>query len=263
MIGFPAHWAPGDIVFYETDDGDALFPERYRGGAFLVFKGGWGRNPSPPQQGFQVVYVPMANGVPSGPHEPFATGFEGPEPPVSLGDAIYSPLSAAIGPDGAMYLNDVRQGAIWRIAYTGAAAVADAAAPAPSIQPDAEREARRARLALAATAHPDGAAVYARECATCHQANGLGAEGFAPALEGSTVLAAGPDALTTYVLLGAESDAYANIMPAYLDAELTDEELASALSYARAAFAVESNDRAVQAADVAAIRAALAEEGAP
>ncbi len=263
LIGFPAHWAPGDIVFYEAEDGAALFPKRYRGGAFLVFKGGWGRNPNPPQQGFQVVYVPMADGRPAGPHEVFAAGFEGPQPPVSLKDAIYSPLSAAIGPEGAMFLNDVRQGAIWRIAYTGAAAPRDVAEAAPPIL-DPVRETRQARLAVAAQAHPEGAGVYGRECATCHQANGLGADGFAPALEGSPVLAAEPQALITYVLLGAESGAYANIMPAYRDIDLSDEDLAAALTYARAAFAAHDQETAaLSAPTVAAARAALAEEGAP
>ena len=35
IIGFPGHWAPNDLVFY---NGDA-FPERYRNGEFIAFHG--------------------------------------------------------------------------------------------------------------------------------------------------------------------------------------------------------------------------------
>jgi glucose/arabinose dehydrogenase len=31
VIGFPGHWAPNDLLFYEGDQ----FPERYRHGAFI------------------------------------------------------------------------------------------------------------------------------------------------------------------------------------------------------------------------------------
>ena len=31
-IGFPGHWAPNDLVFYEGD----AFPERYKNGAFIA-----------------------------------------------------------------------------------------------------------------------------------------------------------------------------------------------------------------------------------
>ncbi len=33
LIGFPGHWAPNDLVFYEGDQ----FPERYKHGAFIAF----------------------------------------------------------------------------------------------------------------------------------------------------------------------------------------------------------------------------------
>ncbi|HMB73810.1 MAG TPA: PQQ-dependent sugar dehydrogenase, partial [Gammaproteobacteria bacterium] len=41
LIGFPAHWAPNDLLFYTGEQ----FPERYRGGAFIAFHGSWNREP--------------------------------------------------------------------------------------------------------------------------------------------------------------------------------------------------------------------------
>ncbi len=241
LIGFPGHWAPSDIVFYEATEGDFLFPERYHGGALLVFKGGWGRNPHPPQQGFQVVFVPMENGAPAGETEVFAGGFEGPEPPISLGDALYLPFSAAIGPEGELFLADTKDGVMWRIVYTGeerAEAATPTATDANTTRaPDPARIAARQRRLAAAERYPIGADLYARECATCHQADGRGVEGFAPAVEGSAILAAPAETLISYTLLGANSGRYSNIMPAYLNEPINDYEMAALLSYARLAFA--------------------------
>ncbi|HWN20001.1 MAG TPA: PQQ-dependent sugar dehydrogenase, partial [Gemmatimonadales bacterium] len=54
---FPAHWAPNDLLLYSGKQ----FPARYRGGAFIAFHGSWNRAPGP-QGGYNVVFVPFANG---------------------------------------------------------------------------------------------------------------------------------------------------------------------------------------------------------
>ena len=109
---FPGHWGPHAITFYEAD----AFPERYRGGAFIAFHGSWNRAPLP-QGGYNVVFVPFAEGEPAGGWEVFADGFAGAD--VSPSGAAHRPAGVAVGPDGALYVSDDRGGRIWRIVHTG------------------------------------------------------------------------------------------------------------------------------------------------
>ena len=109
---FPAHWAPNGLLFYT---GSSL-PARYRNGAFIAFHGSWNRAPLP-QQGFKVVFQPMANGRANGAHEVFADGFIDPEgKPTELGGR---PTGIAQGNKGELYLSDDSRGRIWRIEYVG------------------------------------------------------------------------------------------------------------------------------------------------
>ena len=57
VIGFPGHWAPMDVLFYQGSQ----FPERYRNGAFVAFHGSTDRAPYP-QAGYIVCFVPFENG---------------------------------------------------------------------------------------------------------------------------------------------------------------------------------------------------------
>jgi len=126
---FPAHWAPNDLLFYSGNQ----LPPRYRGGAFIPFHGSWNRAPGP-QGGYNIVFVPFANGKPAGKYEVFADGFAGSQK--EPGEAAHRPSGLAAGPDGALYISDDAHGRIWRVAYTGAAAVGGgpggAVAPAES-----------------------------------------------------------------------------------------------------------------------------------
>ncbi len=112
LIGFPAHWAPNDLVFYTGTQ----FPERYRGGAFIAFHGSWNRGPQN-QDGFCIVFVPMKDGVPSGEWEIFADDFEGLEPVISTRDARFRPSGLAVAPDGALYIGEDATGRLWRVTY--------------------------------------------------------------------------------------------------------------------------------------------------
>jgi glucose/arabinose dehydrogenase len=111
-VALPAHWAPNATTFYDGE----MFPERYRGGAFIAFHGSWNRAPLP-QGGYNVVFIPFEDGRPTGEWEVFADEFAGEDK--SPGGAEHRPSGIAVGPDGALYVGDDRGGRIWRIVYTG------------------------------------------------------------------------------------------------------------------------------------------------
>ncbi len=114
LVGFPAHYAPNDLIFYSGDQ----FPDRYFGGAFVAFHGSWNRSPAK-QGGFNVVFVPQKNSPAAGEWEVFADGFVGRRPVDSAGDARHRPTGLAQGPDGSLYVSDDVGGRIWKISYTG------------------------------------------------------------------------------------------------------------------------------------------------
>jgi glucose/arabinose dehydrogenase len=112
LIGFPGHWAPDDLVFYEADQ----FPERYRHGAFIAFHGQVSPR-RPDRGGYNVVFVPMnADGDVTGEWEIFADDFEIPE---SGSDVIGRPNGLAIDSRGSLYIVDDAGGRIWKVSYTG------------------------------------------------------------------------------------------------------------------------------------------------
>jgi glucose/arabinose dehydrogenase len=109
---FPAHWAPETLLFYT---GSAL-PARYRDGGFVVFHGSWNRAPLP-QQGFKVVFQPMANGRATGSFQTVVDGFVDAEGKATeLGGR---PMGLTQGRHGELYLSDDSRGRIWRIQYVG------------------------------------------------------------------------------------------------------------------------------------------------
>jgi glucose/arabinose dehydrogenase/mono/diheme cytochrome c family protein len=109
---FPAHWAPNDMLIYNGTQ----FPLPYRGGAFIAFHGSWNRAPAP-QGGYNVVFQPLHDGQAAGTYVVFADGFAGAykEP----GRAAHRPTGLAVGPDGALYIADDKNGRVWRITYVG------------------------------------------------------------------------------------------------------------------------------------------------
>jgi glucose/arabinose dehydrogenase len=113
LLTFPAHWAPNGLHFYAGTQ----FPGKYRGGAFVAFHGGFNR-PNPfRDEGYNVVFVPFRNGLPSGGVEVFADGFIGPDAVNLPADADHRPVGLAEGPDGSLYVTDDRGGRIWRILH--------------------------------------------------------------------------------------------------------------------------------------------------
>lgn len=184
---FPAHWAPNDMTIYKGTQ----FPEGYRGGAFIAFHGSWNRAPGP-QDGYNIVFQPLADGKAAGDFIIFADGFAGQhkEP----GRAAHRPSGLAVGPDGALYVSDDKAGRIWRITYNGdpnakgieaaprveAAVTSPDAIPPEGVHPDAGKMA-------ALSPPPGGTAEQVEEgrkifhgeiagatCAGCHGSEGVG-----------------------------------------------------------------------------------------
>jgi glucose/arabinose dehydrogenase len=105
LMAFPGHWAPLAVAFYNADQ----FGSKYRGGLFIAFHGSWNRAPLP-QAGYRVVFVPFANGRPSGGYSTFAMSRSGPT------DLRASGL--AVAPDGSLYISADDNGKIWKITRT-------------------------------------------------------------------------------------------------------------------------------------------------
>ena len=108
LVAFPGHWAPESIVFYNGTS----FPAEYRGGAFVAFHGSWNRAPLP-QAGFNVSFVPFANGAPTGTYQTFADGFRG-----DSTQQLHRPMGMAVTADGALIVGDDKGGRIYRIWFT-------------------------------------------------------------------------------------------------------------------------------------------------
>ncbi|HET6778320.1 MAG TPA: PQQ-dependent sugar dehydrogenase [Gemmatimonadales bacterium] len=102
ITAFPGHWAPMALAFYPGKG----FGPRYSGGLFVAFRGSWNRDPLP-QEGYRVVFVPFANGRPSGDYSTFATEKAGPTSLRATG--------VAVGPDGSLYISADQNGKIWKV----------------------------------------------------------------------------------------------------------------------------------------------------
>ena len=97
------HTASLGLAFYRGD----LLPPRYRNGAFIGQHGSWNRKaPS----GYKVIFVPFADGRPSGLPEDVLTGF------LNEGAARGRPVGIAVDKQGAVLVADDVGNVIWRIA---------------------------------------------------------------------------------------------------------------------------------------------------
>lgn len=112
VIAFPGHLAPNGLLFYTGNK----FPAKYTNGAFIAFHGSWNRAPLP-QEGYYVVFVPFVNGKPTGQWEVFANGFAGAV--MTPHGATHRPCGLAQDNEGALYVTDDSNGAIFKIDYIG------------------------------------------------------------------------------------------------------------------------------------------------
>ncbi len=107
---FQAHSAALGLQFY---DGQS-FPERYRNGAFVAFRGSWNRNQG---TGYKIVFAPFdASNRPTGAYEDFVTGFlVDPTGPTTWG----RPVGLLTLPDGSLLFTEEANGRIYRVQHRG------------------------------------------------------------------------------------------------------------------------------------------------
>ena len=82
-------------------------PATFRNGMFVGQHGSWNRKP---RSGYKVIFVPFAQGKPSGPPIDVVTGFLD-----EHGDAMGRPVGVAIDKHGALLVADDVGNAVWRI----------------------------------------------------------------------------------------------------------------------------------------------------
>ena len=98
-----AHTASLGLTFGEG----ALFPARYRGGAFVGQHGSWNRKP---RNGYRVIFVPFVDGVPAGGPEDILTGFIN-----DRDQAMGRPVGVQFDGRGALLVADDVGNIIWRV----------------------------------------------------------------------------------------------------------------------------------------------------
>ncbi len=96
------HVAPLGLAFYEG----SLMPQ-FAGGAFVGQHGSWNRTPL---SGYNVVFIPFANGVPNGKPQEVLSGFVNKD-----GDAYGRPVGVAVDKPGALLVADDVGNVIWRV----------------------------------------------------------------------------------------------------------------------------------------------------
>jgi glucose/arabinose dehydrogenase len=98
------HTASIGLAFYEGK----LLPAHYSGGAFVGQHGSWNRIP---RSGYKVIFVPFANGKPSGMPEDVLTDFLD-----DKGNARGRPVGVVVDRSGALLVADDVGNVIWRVA---------------------------------------------------------------------------------------------------------------------------------------------------
>jgi glucose/arabinose dehydrogenase len=98
-----SHVAALGLWFYTGN----AFPQ-YKGGAFVAEHGSWDRTPL---SGYQIVFVPFQNGMPSGPAQPVVTGFHSADEKELYG----APVGLAQDAEGALLFADDVGNVIWRV----------------------------------------------------------------------------------------------------------------------------------------------------
>ncbi|HVY73326.1 MAG TPA: c-type cytochrome [Puia sp.] len=237
LMGFPGHWAPMDLLFYQGDQ----FPPRYKNGVFIAFHGSTDRSPYP-QAGYIVCFVPFVNGKPNGTYELFADGFARVDTVANTSDAKFRPMGLAEGPDGSLYISESNKGRIWRVMYTGDKTKFNISQLAGMEKlketrtyiktPDSVKDRLNQGSMVA------GGLLFNIYCASCHARNGMGDNNRYPPLAGSELVNGDKDKLIGIVLNGLQGKVdvagktYDGIMPAH-GGFLDDEAIASIITYVR------------------------------
>jgi glucose/arabinose dehydrogenase len=102
-----AHSAPITMAFYDG----TMFPQQYRGGAFVTLHGSWNRTQ---RTGYKVVHIPFRNGQPAGGYDDFLLGWA-PDPKERT--VWGRPAGLLVLRDGSLLVSDDGAGVIWRVTY--------------------------------------------------------------------------------------------------------------------------------------------------
>ncbi|HEX8270714.1 MAG TPA: sorbosone dehydrogenase family protein, partial [Flavobacterium sp.] len=104
-VSVGAHTASLGLVFYNKE----TFPTKFRNGIFVGQHGSWNRaNIS----GYKVMFIPFADGKPSGKPEDFLTGFVANEKKAR----VYGrPTDVTVMNDGSLLVNDDSGNTIWKV----------------------------------------------------------------------------------------------------------------------------------------------------
>ena len=231
VAAFPGHWAPNDLAIYKGK----AFPDGFQGGAFIAFHGSWNRAPAP-QDGYNVVFQPLKNGVASGPWVIFADDFTGGAK--DPGHAAHRPMGLAVAPDGALFISDDVKGRIWRVTYRGPPAGGVAAAVRPAAAPSATAAAAAAPLTPppGATAEQVAHGQHLYQTGTCTACHGPDARGtpLGPNLASATPLwgDGSPESIRQVITAGVSfPKQYRQAMPAMGGGQLSPAEINDLASY--------------------------------
>lgn len=238
VIGFPGHWAPMDVVFYQGNQ----FPKRYNQGAFVAFHGSTDRPPYP-QAGYIVCFVPFKDGEPTGQWEVFADGFTGVDTVINTSDAAYRPMGLANGPDGSLYISESNKGKIWRVMYKGNKDNFGQVELASMEKRKSRNYIKTPDEVLDNMQQGDklsGGILYNTYCASCHQRNGQGDNNRFPPLTDSEWVTGDENRLIGVILNGMQGEitvngvSYNDLMPQHK--HLDDLAIASIVTYIRNRF---------------------------
>jgi glucose/arabinose dehydrogenase len=103
-FALPSHSAPLGLAFVQPGLA-APFAE----GAYIGLHGSWNRDVP---VGYKVIFVPFANGGPSGPPVDFVTGFQ------VEGKTMGRPVGVTLDPKGALIVADDLSNTVWRVTPT-------------------------------------------------------------------------------------------------------------------------------------------------
>ena len=105
------HMASLEMVFYpKWLDLNGVFPG-YAGGIFAAEHGSWNRAN---RAGYEVIYIPLTNGVATGEYDDFLTGFV-----TKDGQVWGRPVGVTVAKDGSLFDTDDGSRSVWHVTYTG------------------------------------------------------------------------------------------------------------------------------------------------
>jgi glucose/arabinose dehydrogenase len=105
-----AHSAPLGMTFYNA----LQYPAAYRGNIFAAEHGSWNRFK---RTGYKIIRVVVEDGVPTGEHDDFVTGFV-----INDSEVWGRPVGVTVAKDGALLISEDASGTIWRVSFTGKSA---------------------------------------------------------------------------------------------------------------------------------------------